>query len=132
MAVFKQTFSVETAITTTGLATLANAATHTSAAVDNSSLLYDEIILEVKLTGTAGQNAWLDMRIVGSIDGGTDWSSWNTPYVTLVAIDFAAQPIVAHFRFVPPPHWKFMIKNNTGAALTAGSASFVGVTYTGV
>jgi len=131
MATFKQAFAAEAALTTTGFSTLANTSTMTSNMVDNSSNLYDEVVLEIKVGGTATTSAWLDVRIVASVSGSdTDYGSWTTPYMVLPAIDMSVDNPVYHARFVPPERWKLMVKNNTGAALDVGSASIQGVTYT--
>jgi hypothetical protein len=128
---FKQTFFPEATITTTGFSTLADATTMTSDAVDNSTNLYDEVILEVKVGGTAAATAWCDVRIAASIDGGSDYSSWTTAEIILPPIDMSVDNPVYHARFVPPQRWKLMVKNNTGAALDIGTATYQGVTYTG-
>ena len=131
MAEFKQTFGTETTITMTGFSTLANAGTTTGDSVDNSTALYDEVLVEIKVGGTAAATAWLDVRILASVDGGTDWSAWATPAIILPAIDMSVDNPIYHARFVPPQRWKLAVKNNTGAALDIGSASFQGITYTG-
>ena len=131
MAEFKQTFAAEAALTVTGFSTLANAGTATSDEVNNATTLYDEILLEIKVGGTAAATAWCDVRILASIDGGTDYSVWTNPAIILPAIDMTVDNPIYHVRFVPPQRWKLAVKNNTGAALDIGSASFQGITYTG-
>ena len=132
MADFRQAFGTEQTITITGLSTLANAGTATSDAIDNTTNLYDEIVIEIKVGGTAAATAWCDARIVASIDGGTDYSVWTTPYLILPAIDMSVDNPVYHARFIPPARWKLMVKNNTGAVLDVGAASYQGVYYTGI
>jgi hypothetical protein len=127
----KPLFAAEAAITTTGFSTLANGGTHISDAVDNSALLYDEMILEIKVGGTAGANAWVDVRLAYSIDGGTDWSSWTTSIV-LPPIDMSVDNPIYHTRVVCPQRWKLMAKNNTGNSLDVGSASYQGINMQGV
>lgn len=131
MADFKQAFGAEVTITTTGFSTLGNGSSMTADAVDNSTNLYDEIVIEIKVGGTAATTAWLDVRILAAVDGGTDWSSPTTPYLILPAIDMSVDNPVYHARFVPPQKWKLYVKNNTGAVLDVGSASYQGVYYTG-
>ncbi len=123
---FKPIFAAEAALTTTGFSTLANAATMTSDAVNNSVTLYDEMIIEIKVGGTAAATAWLDVRLVYSIDGGTDYSSWTTSII-LPAIDMSVDNPVYHIRCAVPQYWKLMVKNNTGAVLDIGSASYQGI-----
>lgn len=124
---FQESYSSEIALTTTGFSTLANAATMTSDAVDNSSLLYEYIYLEIKVGGTAAATAWLDARILASVDGGTDYSSWTTPLIILPGIDMSVDNPIYHALFKAPQRWKLAVKNNTGAALDIGSASYQGV-----
>jgi len=135
---FTQKFSTENTITIAAFATLAAAATATSDAIDNSTSLYDEVILELKAAySEANQSAaWLDVRIYASLDGGTDYSSWTTPAIILPAFDLSAAgsstTVIYHARFVPPQRWKLAIKSNmTTNALDVGSASYQGVTYLG-
>ena len=123
---FKPVFAAEAALTTTGFSTLANAATMTSDAVNNSSNLYDEGLLEIKVGGTAAATAWLDVRIAESIDGGTDYSSWECA-TKLPSIDMSVDNPIYHTRFTMPQYWKLMVKNNTGASLDIGSASYQGI-----
>jgi|WetSurSiteA1Bulk_404760.scaffolds.fasta_scaffold195904_1 hypothetical protein len=122
----KPVFASEAALTVTGFSTLANAATATSDAVNNSSTLYDEMIIEIKVGGTAAATAWLDVRLLYSIDGGTDYSSWTTSTI-LPAIDMSVDNPVYHTRCVCPEFWKLSVKNNTGSVLDVGSASFQGI-----
>ena len=124
---FQDLYSAEIALTTTGFSTLANAATMISDAVDNSTLLYDLILLEIKVGGTAAATAWLDVRILASIDGGTDYSVWTTPLLILPGIDMSVDNPVYHALFKAPQRWKLAVKNNTGAVLDIGSASYQGI-----
>jgi hypothetical protein len=136
MAEFKQSFGSEVALTMTGFSTLANTSTVTGEAVSNATNLYEEIILEIQATYSEANAAaaWLDVRILASIDGGTDYSSWTTPAIILPGVDMSAgggsTTVIYHARFVPPQRWKLAVKNNTGYALDVGSASYQGVTYT--
>lgn len=124
----KQKFATEVALTI-ALNNLANGSVATSDAVDNSVNLYDEIILETKIDGTAASTAWLDQRIAASIDAGTDYSTWESPYAILPGIDLSVDLQKAHRRFVAPENWKLMVKNVTGAVLAASgnSASYQGI-----
>jgi hypothetical protein len=128
MASFKQSYGAETSLTIS-LNGLANNTAASSLAVDNSTNKYDEIILEIKVGGTATATSWLDVRIVASVDGGTDFSSYTTPYLVLPAIDMSVDNPIYHARFVPPQQWKLYVLNKTGAVLDVGAASYQGVTY---
>jgi hypothetical protein len=126
MPTFKQIFAAPAGITIT-LDSLGNGSTATSNAVDNSSLLHDEILLEAYIDGTAAAAAWLDVRILTSIDG-VNYTTWESAKV-LPAIPLAVDLQRYHVRFQAPQYWKLAIKNNTGAALAASGnvASYQGV-----
>lgn len=138
MGEFKQKFATSVAITVTGGATgadlddLYSTATCTSSAVDNSTNKYAEILLEIKVGGTAISTSWCEVRILGSTDGGSTYDTWNGAIIILPTIDMTADNPVYHARFVPPQYWKLAVKNNTGAALDVGSAAYQGVTYSDV
>jgi hypothetical protein len=126
MPTFKPSFAAPVSITIT-LNSLASAATATSNAIDNSVNLHDESLLEIYIDGTAAANAWLDVRILTSIDG-TNYGTWESA-ITLPAIPLAVDLQRYHARFQAPAYWKLAIKNNTGAALAASGnvASYQGV-----
>ena len=122
----KPVFGVATAITIV-LNSLANAATVLSDAINNSVTLYDEILLEIYIDGTAGAVAWLDVRISTSIDG-TNYSTWESA-MKLPGIDLSVDLQRYTARFAAPQYWKLMVKNNTGAGLAASAnvANYQGV-----
>ena len=122
----KPLFAASAAITI-GLDALANAATVISTAVDNSSNLYDEILLQIYIDGTAAATAWLDVRIAICIDG-TNYSTWESS-MKLPAIDLSVDLQYYHARFAAPQRWKLMVKNNTGASLNNGNntAAYQGI-----
>lgn len=126
-ATLKPLFAAEASITIT-LDSLANTSTATSNAVDNSSNLYEEIDLELKVNGTAASTAWCDVRMLRSIDGGTDYDTWESAQV-LPPLLLAVTPQIYHARFIAPAHFKIAVKNNTGAALGGSSnvASYRGI-----
>ena len=143
MAEFKQTFSSKTTITFAALPTLTVAAgPSASNEIDNTTTRYDEIILELLIGYNAADvtNAWVDVRILASLDDdGSTWSTWETPYLILPALDASAAGTstaptntIYHTRFVPPRRWKVAVKNNTTQTFDEGTAAFQGVTYTGV
>lgn len=124
---FKPVFAVEAAITIT-LDNLANLAVAIANAIDNSGNLYEEILLEIKISGTAATNAFLEVRIAESIDGGTDYSTWESGTV-LPSIDLSVNPQIYHVRFLAPQRFKLMVKNRTGNALASSgnTASYQGI-----
>lgn len=131
MVDFKQAFGTAASITI-GLDSLASATVVEATAVDNSTTLYDDVIVELYIDGTAAASAWLDVRILASIDG-TNYGTWDTPYAILPSLELSSDLRRYHARFTPPQKWKLAVKNNTGAALAASgnAASFQGVYYTG-
>ena len=113
-------------------ATLASAGTFTSADINNSSNLYQDYLIEVYADGTAAATGWLDVRIAPMIDG-TNFATWESA-IPLGAIDFSVDLQRAIFSLVghgglfqAPQHFKVLVKNNTGAALTAGTIKWQGV-----
>lgn len=129
---FKPLFAAEAAITIS-LDSLANAGVAVSDAIDNSANLYEEILLELKIAGTAAATAWLDVRMYQSIDGGTDYGTWESAAI-LPPIALSVTPQVYHTRVKVGQYFKIAVKNNTGAALGASgnAASYQGVNIQGV
>ena len=130
--VFKPFFAALAAITIT-LNNLANDGVAVSNAIDNSSNLYEEILLELQIAGTAAAAAWLDVRVYHSIDGGTDYGTWESAMI-LPPVILSATPQVYHARFRAPKHFKIAVANKTGAALSASGneANYQGVNTQGV
>lgn len=133
MAVLKPQYSAQSSdIADAGLPTLANGATSTSAAVDNSSNRYQDFLVEFYIAGTAAANAFLEVRALASQDG-TNFGTWESG-VPLGIIDLSVSPQRVHFSLVGhggffqvPAYFKIAVKNNTGAALSAGTIKWVGV-----
>lgn len=130
MATIRQNLTSNQSITIT-LASLANAATAVSNAIDNSSSLYIGADVQIKFkTGAAvSGSGTLDVYMVRSLDGtGTlyDDSSANT--ATLIdnfpAPTSAATQVVSMSIEVLPSRWKLVVVNNTGDALDSSGASF--------
>jgi len=131
MATFKPQYSSKTAITIT-LNSLANGSVATSSAIDNSSNLYQDFLIEVVISGTAASNAFLEVRLLPSEDN-TNFGTWESG-IPLGTIDLSVTPQTAYFSFLnalfqAPCYWKLAVKNNTGNALASSgnSASFMGV-----
>jgi len=131
---FKPSFRAASSLTwATALDSLANDSTAVSDAVDNSSNLDDEIEIEIYIDGTAAAGAWLDVRIAKSIDGGTNYGTWESA-MPLPSIPLAVDLQRYHARFAAPQRFKLMVKNNTGAALagSGNTAKYQGIQYQGV
>lgn len=130
------------AITCT-LASLANAAARGAAAVDNSSNLYEDALVQVKVTtATSGVSAtgYVNVYVAASVDGGSTWADNDVgtdAAVTLVvppnlkllgsfnavanntAYASDAMSVAAAFGGTMPQKWALVIQNQTGASLAA-------------
>lgn len=124
MASLKTAFASLSADIASGLNSLANGSVSTSSAVDNSSNLYQDYLIEVYIDGTAAATAYLEVRMSVSNDG-TNYQLWENA-IPLGIIDlsvdlqYGVYSIVGHGNlFSAPKYFKIMVKNSTGAALAA-------------
>ena len=131
MATLKPSYGSKTAITIT-LNNLANGSTATSNAIDNSSNLYQDALVEITISGTAATNAYCDVRLLVSEDNNT-FSSWESA-IKLGTVSLSATPNTGHFSIngvlgTMPKYWKIAVQNLTGAALASSgnSASYQGI-----
>jgi len=131
MPTLKPLYGAKTAITIT-LNSLANATVVISSAIDNSSNLYQDALVEIYIDGTAAVNAYLDVRLICSEDN-TNWGTWESA-IKLGTIDLSVDLQFAHFSLLNalyqmPKYWKIAVKNVTGAALAASGniASYQGI-----
>ena len=121
-------FGVQTSIVFPGvtLSTLADTATATSNTINNRNVGYPEYMLQINLTGTAAVTAWLDPRILVSIDGGLTYQTYENGFI-LPPIILTVATIIYTARVLAPEYWRLAIRNVTGAALTAGTAFYQGI-----
>jgi len=137
MASVKLAQTAATALTVSGLSTLANGSSATSAPIDNTTNLYLDYLVEVAVTvGTVGTNSQVLVYAVDSLDG-TNYSdstqaanmrflgSIQTP-TSATAYRSAAVSVAAAFGGTLPPKFEIVITNSTGAAFTAGTAQYIG------
>lgn len=131
MATFKPLYGTKTAITIT-LNGLANGSVATSSAIDNSTNLFQDFLIEVTISGTASATAWLEVRLLASEDN-INFGTFESG-IPLGTITLSASPQTAHFSllnalFQAPKYFKIALKNNTGAALaaTGNSANYQGI-----
>jgi hypothetical protein len=134
------------------LTTLASAAARASTAVDNSTNLFEDALVEVTIvTGSTGTSAsgYVNIYAAGSVDGGTtygDGATGSDAAVTLTvppnarligtlncvanSTTYKSVPIsvAAGFGGFLPQKWVIIISNQTGHALGTGSS----VQYQGV
>lgn len=115
-----------------GFSTLANGSVHASNAVDNSTDRMQDYLVEVAATGIAAANAFLDVRLAPSEDG-SNFGTWESA-IPLGIIALSVSPQRAFFSVVghgglyqAPQHFKILVKNSTGASLTAGTMKHQGV-----
>jgi hypothetical protein len=130
MATIQQNLTSNQSITIT-LASLANAATVLSSAIDNSSTLYIGADVQIKFkTGAAvSGSGTLDVYMVRSLDGtGTLYDDGVAATATLIdnfpATVSATTQVVSMSIEVLPSRWKLMVVNSTGDALDASGANF--------
>lgn len=137
MAEIKFLYSSASTLTVTGLATLATAASATSATVSNATTNYFDVLLELTLTTAAGATATgvVEIWLKGSIDGTDFDDDVNDKLVGVVSMAAAGVQtrkrvvgLASAFGGTMPAQWQVRIRNVTGAALTAGAVSWVGVT----
>jgi len=124
MSDIKGKYSAASTITC-ALDNLANGGTATSNNIDNSATLAPDYVIELAIAGTAAATAWLEVRVLQSVDGGSTWGTWESAKL-LGVIALTATPQKASFSMVQdagfmaaPEHFKIAVKNNTGAALSA-------------
>lgn len=130
MATIQQNLTSNQSITIT-LASLADAATVLSSAIDNSSTLYIGADVQIKFkTGAAvSGSGTLDVYMVRSLDGtGTLYDDGLAATATLIdnfpATVSATTQVVSMSIEVLPSRWKLMVVNSTGDALDASGANF--------
>lgn len=141
MATVKQIAGTLTALTVTGLSTLASATYVASADKDNTTNQPVDVMVEVAVatTNTPSGNKQAVAFVIASFDG-TNYSSGpvsgttTTDEANLVLLGVIPMPtasqterrqfsVAAAFGGVLPPHFKVVIKNDLGVALTSGSVS---------
>ena len=124
MATAKPLYGTRTSLTISGLNSLANATVATSNAVDNSSGLYQDYLIEVYIDGTAASTAWLEVRLLASNDN-TNFGTWESG-ITLGVIDLSVDLqrgffSISNILYQAPKYFKIAVKNNTGASLAASA-----------
>jgi hypothetical protein len=138
MAEVKNLYGTTTAMTATGLATLADNGSVTSAAVDNTTDLFLDALVElVVATGAAATaTGYIEIYAKGSVDN-TDYDDDNNDKwlgtLSLVTAGAATRKrivsVASGFGGAMPPYWQIRIRNLSGggAALTSGTLSYRGV-----
>lgn len=140
MTDFTLRYGTTTSLTVTGLATLANGSSATSATVDNTTTLFIDALIELTFTtGTVSATGTVEIWAKGSIDNTDFDDDLNDRLVgTVVLTGTTSQTrkriagLAAAFGGTLPPYWQVRIRNATGAALTAGAVSYRGATLQSV
>jgi len=154
-AVIKPLYGASNQAITCTITSLANNGQQSSAAIDNTTGLYDDVLVVVKVkTGASGTAATGTVNIYayGTADGGTTYGGGESGMGTNAGVTLTSPPnirligvinavansttydggpfsVAAAFGGILPDHWGIVVENKTGAALDAsvGSAWYQGV-----
>lgn len=137
MPQIKLDYDGSNSLTVTGFSSLANGGSATSAAIDNSSSQYLDILMEVVFTTDvdATANTWVEVWAKGSLDN-TDYSTDSNDYwVDNISVSGAGattnKAMVSLVSAFPggvlPPYVQVRLKNATGDNLAAGTVAYMGV-----
>lgn len=119
----KPLYGNRTQLTTTGFDSLGNGSVMTSSAFDNSSSLYQDVLAEINVAGTAAATAWLDVRLLPSEDN-SNFGTWESAIpLCLINLSVSPQLVItsvcgAAGLYQLPKYFKIAVKNNSGAVLS--------------
>jgi hypothetical protein len=140
MSTVKPKYGTNNQAITVTLASLAFPNARSSAAIDNTSNLYLDALVQIKVKTGSGvsANGYVNVYAYGTADGGTSYpdGAGTDAAVTLnvarqkllgsipaaaSATTYISEPmsVAAAFGGVLPDHWGIIIENETGAALDA-------------
>lgn len=133
---YKQIVGTAASVTVTGLSTLASGSYATSAVVNNSTNDPLDLLVELAITpGTVSGNKQAVLFALASLDNTnfqTGANSTDEPVMTIIGVlplasNTTAQrkqfSVACAYGGVLPPYIKFVVKNDSGAAFTAGTLS---------
>lgn len=135
MSTVKQVVGSRTSVTVSGLSTLASAGYATSSTVNNTTNQPLDLLVELAATpGTTTGNMQAVLYAQASLDG-TNWQSGASTSAdeadaTLIgilplAVNSTLQrlifPVAINYGGILPPYIRFVVKNDSGAAFTAGT-----------
>lgn len=137
MADVKIAYQAAQSLTVTGLSTLANGSNAISDAVDNTTNKFLDYLVEVSATvGTVSGNKRFLVYATSSVDGTNYSDSSDVSNMKLLGIVNApsnstayrspAFSVASAFGGTIPNHFKIVVRNDSGAAFTAGSAQYRG------
>lgn len=153
MAIVKALYGTSNQSITCTLTSLTNGSQQGSVAIDNTSNLFLDAFVQVKVKSNAAGTAAtgvVNVYAYGTADGGTDYSDsvsgtnasqtlTSPPNLKLIgiinvvanAVTYVGGPfsVAAAFGGVLPDHWGIVVENKTGATLDAsvGSAWYQGL-----
>lgn len=149
MATVKQIVGAKTALTVTGLSTLASATYVASASYGNTVNNPLDLVVEVQVetTNTPAGNKQVVVFAQASYDGGTTWQSGPTsgtsttdeplltpigtvPLATASVPEVMSFPLASAYGGVVPPMIRFVFKNDLGVALTSATVNTMEVSAT--
>lgn len=146
-------YGTKTAVAMTSLNSLATSSGAQSAAVDNTTNKFDDVVLQIGATGSAAGNTnQIDFYVYSALgdttytDGATGSDAAftaanrkNAVYIgsvwmntTSLVIATFSRSVAACFGGIMPAKWGLLAVNNSGAALAASghSVNFQGISYT--
>lgn len=136
MAEVKNLYGTTTTVTVTGLGTLADVTSATSAVIDNTTDLFLDALVEIVVATAAGALAtgYVEIYAKGSIDN-TDYDDDNNDKwlgtLSLVTAGAATRrrivSVASGFGGAMPAYWQLRIRNATGAAFTSGTVQYRGI-----
>jgi hypothetical protein len=147
MSTVKEVVGTRTSVTVTGLSTLASATYAVSNAVDNTTNQPLDLLVELSITpGTVSGNKQALLFAKASLDG-TNWQSGpesgttttdepNLSFVGVLPLNTSSGaqtgvfPVALAYGGVLPPNLKFVVKNDSGAAFSAGTLNISEVSGT--
>lgn len=137
MANIKIEYGSATSLTVTGLSSLADNTNATSDAIANDGTgdKYMDCFVEVNVTvGTVAGEVQVLVYAIGSLDGtnygdasdGANMRLIGAIYTPTSSTAYRSQPmsVAAGFGSFLPPKFKIVVRNESGAALTAGTAQY--------
>lgn len=142
MSLIKSVYGTNGQAITCTLASLADGSARSSAVIDNTSNLFLDALVQVKVKSNASgvaSTGWVEIYAYGTVDGGTTYpegAGTDTgvtltvpPNVRLIGVlnvvatstTYASEPmsVAAAFGGVLPDHWGIIIVNHSSAALDA-------------
>lgn len=135
MATYNLSYGTTTSLTVTGIGTLANGSSATSATVDNTTNLFLDVKVELVFATASGATATgtVELWAKESIDNSDFDDDTNDKLVGVVAMAAAGVQtrkrvfsLASVFGGAVPPYWQIRVRNATGGAFTSATVSYRG------